>query len=96
MKQLTFRNLVWIMTFAALSLCGRTTPVLAQEYVKSDFQVSDSSGYIYQGVELSVSHTGDMVIAWGMSGRGDIWLRTMAPPGYQPGEQRMVKTPGRK
>lgn len=55
--------------------------VSAQDYVKSDFQVSDESHLYYQEVRMSVSDTNQMFITWGKAGRGPIQYKTVSSKG---------------
>lgn len=67
--------------------------VSAQDYVKSDFQVSDPSPYYYQEVRMSVSDTGQMFITWGQAGRGQIHYKTVSSDGMQLSMQDTVDSP---
>ena len=67
--------------------------VSAQDYVKSDFQVSDASIYYYQEVRMSVSDAGQMFISWGLAGDGPIQFKTVSSEGTLFSEQDTVDSP---
>jgi hypothetical protein len=67
--------------------------VSAQDYVKSDFQVSDTSPYNYREVRMSVSGTGQMFISWGVAGRGQIQYKTISSEGTLLSVQDTVDSP---
>ena len=67
--------------------------ISAQEYVKSDFAVSDPSDNNYHAAQLSVSNAGDMVVVWETTGNGDINLKTISSKGELMGVQKEVATP---
>jgi hypothetical protein len=81
------------MAISALSVFCQIATVQAQEFVKSDFWVSDSSGYNYHASQLSVSNSGDMVVAWETTGGGDILFKSISGQGTQLGDQKSVKSP---
>lgn len=64
----------------------------AQEYIKSDFQVSDESDYYYQGPQLSVSKSGEMAVVWETVGSGDIFFKLVSMLGENMGPQTTVPT----
>jgi len=64
-----------------------------QVYVKSDFLVSDPSDYTYNSTQISVNNNGDMIVVWGTSGVGDIWLRNVSSKGEVLGGQVTADTP---
>jgi len=64
--------------------------VQAQDYVKSDFQISDLSDYFYKGPQLSLNEHGDMVVVWETTGIGSIWFKTISSQGTQLSEQKLV------
>jgi hypothetical protein len=65
----------------------------AQEFVKSDFMVSDLTDFNYQAPQLSVSKTGDMVVVWETTGSGGIWFKTISSLGTQLSEKKLIKSP---
>ena len=65
----------------------------AQDYIKSDFMVSDQSGFFYESPELSVNNAGDLVVIWETTGVGDIRFRTISSSGDQMGPIQQMDTP---
>jgi len=86
-------NVIRATAFAMLLAISQLAMVHAQEFIKSDFQVSDSTGYNYRSPQLSVSNTGDMVVVWETTGSGGIWLKTISSQGTLLSEQKRVKSP---
>ena len=80
------------MRSAAFVYC-LISAVSAQDYVKSDFQVSDVSQYNYQEVRISVSDSGQMFITWGTAGRGPILYKTVSSDGTLLSLQDTVDSP---
>jgi hypothetical protein len=87
------RNLVYIIAFTTLLAVNQFSSILAQEFVKSDFLVSDLSDNIYTTPRLSVSNTGDMVVVWETAGSGGIWFKTISSHGTLISGQKRVKSP---
>ena len=90
----TIRNVICIIAFTTLPAICQFAIINAQEFVKSDFMVSDLTGLNYQAPQLSVSKTGDMVVVWETTGSGGgIWFKTISSLGTQLSEQKLVKSP---
>jgi len=86
-KKTNQKTALMVVVFSLIST------VSAQEYVKSDFQVSDPSPYYYQEVRMSVSDTGQMFITWGVAGRGQIQYKTVSSEGMLISAQDTVDSP---
>jgi len=88
-----FRLSFFTLLLLAFNAISSLSVSFAQDYVKSDFAVSDASDYNYHGAQLSVSNAGDMVVVWETSGEGDIYLKTILSLGEILGDQKEVSTP---
>jgi len=86
------RSRSYLRTLLFLTSLFMTCIAYSQVYVKSDFQVSDFTGYIYTDAELSVSNTGEMVVVWETAGLGDIHFRIVSSLGEQLGPQIALPT----
>lgn len=82
----------FICSFAWLLIqsVSEISSINAQQFIQNDFRVSDSSGYIYQNPNLSVSTSGDMLISWKTSGKGDILFRKVSDLGTILSDQEVV------
>jgi len=90
----TIRNVICIIAFTTLPAICQFASMHAQEFVKSDFMVSDLTGLNYRAPQLSVSKKGDMVVVWETTGSGGgIWFKTISSLGTQLSEQKLVKSP---
>ena len=88
-----YRFTLGFMLFAFVLAFIPVADLGAQQYVKSDFRVSDASAFNYQAVQLSVSNNGDMAAVWETSGSGDIWLKTISSKGELLSSQIAVDAP---
>ena len=86
----TFRLLAWVLVWTVLPAMIQGSKVTAQDYVKSDFMVSDLSDYFYKSPQLSVNENGEMVVVWETTGTGSIWFKTISSLGNQLGEETLV------
>jgi len=91
--KINIRNVICIIAIATLTALCQNAFLHAQDYVKSDFRVSDLSDFIYYANQLSVSNTGDMVVVWETTGSGEVSFKTITSQGSQLSEQKLVKTP---
>jgi len=83
-----------MVAMTAIGVFFQNIAAVAQEYVRSDFWLSDSSDFNYQASQLSVSNTGNMVVAWETTGSGgDVQFKTISDKGTQMSEQKSVKSP---
>ncbi|MCK4854665.1 MAG: T9SS type A sorting domain-containing protein [Bacteroidales bacterium] len=89
----TIRNVICIIAFTTLPAICQFAIVHAQEYVKADFVVSDSTPDNYTSSQLSVSNTGDMVVVWETVGKGGIWFKTISSFGTILSDQKPIKVP---
>ena len=85
----TIRNVICIIAFTTLPAICQFASMHAQEFVKSDFMVSDLTDFNYQAPQLSVSKTGDMVVVWETTGSGGIWFKTISSLGAQVSEKKL-------
>lgn len=83
-------NLICVIAFTTLLAINQFSSVFAQEFVKSDFMVSDLSDYFYKSPQLSVNEMGEMVVVWETIGTGSIWFKTVSSLGTQLGEEKLV------
>ena len=90
--KLPLRNIALTVAIPLLTVYCQKTSLHAQDYVKPDFMVSDSTGYDYDSPELSVSNAGDMVVVWENTGGGGIWFKTISALGTVLSEQKSVKS----
>jgi hypothetical protein len=79
--------------FTLILAANSFSDAVAQQYVKSDFRVSDATGYLYEAVRLSVNKSGDMAAVWETAGSGDIWLKTISSKGEVLSSQISVDAP---
>ena len=79
--------------YSLIFIFSLVSAVSAQDYVKSDFQVSDASPYNYLEVRMSVSDPGQMFISWGVAGRGPIQYKTVSSQGTLLSVQDTVDSP---
>ncbi len=89
----TIRNFFSIIAFSTIPAICQIASLHAQEYVKADFVVSDSTGYSYKMPHLSVSNTGEMVVVWETVGSKGIWFKTISSIGTILSDQKPVKAP---
>ena len=87
------RNLVCVIAFTTLLPINQFSSVFAQDYVKTDFMVSDLSDFNYYANQLSVSNRGEMIVVWETTGLGEISFKTMTSQGSKLSAQKLVKTP---
>jgi len=87
------RAVTYLYPLSFLAFLSFSSNLSSQEFVKSDFAVSDESEYLYEAPELSVNNAGDMVVVWETSGSGDIWFRIISSSGEQMGPIQEVDTP---
>ncbi len=91
--KMTTRNLVCFIIVAILPAMIHSPNVIAQEYVKSDFLVSDITDFNYKAPQLSVSKTGNMVVVWETVGTGQIWFKKISSQGTILSEKKMIVSP---
>ena len=90
----TIRNVICIIACTTLPAICQFASMHAQEFVKSDFMVSDLTGLNYRAPQLSVSKSGDMVVVWEKTGSGEgILFKTISSLGTLISEQKLVKSP---
>ena len=87
------RIVICIIAFTLLPALYQIASLHAQDYVKTDFRVSDLNDFNYYANQLSVSNRGDMVVVWETTGSGEVSFKTITSQGSQLSEQKLVKTP---
>ena len=87
------RLLVSVMVWMLVPAMIQSSQVKSQDYVKSDFRVSEISDFFYKGPHLSVNSAGEMVVVWETTGSGNIWFKTISSRGAVISEQKLVPGP---
>ena len=88
-----FRFIRGFISFSLILALIPLTDLAAQQYVKSDFRVSDATGYSSSAVRMSVSNNGEMAVVWESSGNENILLKTIASRGELLSSQIAVDAP---
>lgn len=65
----------------------------AQDYVKSDFQVSDSDEFYAQDLRMSASQGGEMFLSWGIAGQGELQYKAVSSQGMLISDQDTIDSP---
>jgi len=88
-----FRFIRGFIYFSLILALIPLTDLTAQQYVKSDFRVSDATGFSSSAVRISVSNSGEMAVVWESSGNENILLKTIASKGDLISSQIAVDAP---
>lgn len=88
-----FRKFINIILSILTIVFLQITIVDAQEFVKSDFPVSNISSNNFPKAELSVNTSGNIIVIWENVGFGGLWFKEISSLGTVIGDKNEISAP---